>query len=75
MKIKIKLVKFEMVRNLLLLLLREEAEDEEILLALLAKRKGKEIKNMYKSRDGEGYSSILIRKHLLDDKETFRRFF
>lgn len=66
-----------MDRLLLAVLLLEEEDDDAVLVADFEgrKRKREKVKALFKTRNIEGYSSILVANHLLGDVQTFRQFF
>lgn len=57
-------------------LLEEEEDDDLILLLLTHNNVGKKKVNaLFTTRSLEGFSTILINRHLINDEEKFRLFF
>ncbi|KAJ8928435.1 hypothetical protein NQ314_019024 [Rhamnusium bicolor] len=54
-------------------MVKEEEDDDCILLQLVTKKR--KMEDLYKRRNVEGYSHVLIENHVINDEETFRNFF
>lgn len=62
-------------REMLLYLLLEENEEEEMVLQQINNERNAETHIIFKTRPEEGYFTVLINRHLLQDDKKFREFF